>query len=238
MSDHTAREPQPVAMTREALKQDRIRTHFEKTHPEVALLTNDDFRESIAKLLNERPAGSEHIDGVYLFGYGSLVWNPCIEVAERRTVRLEGYHRDFCLSMEQGRGSPEAPGLMLSLQPGGFSEGVALRVAERDLDSELLLVWRREMLTGAYVPHWVTLTTSEGRFPGIAFVANPEHDRYIEGLAEHDIVHRLSTGEGVLGSCQEYLDNTVAHLRDLGIEDDYLEGIQYAVHALRGGAGR
>ncbi|OHV10626.1 hypothetical protein BH688_08915 [Kushneria phosphatilytica] len=227
-----------MAMTRAALEQDLIRSHFEDSHPEVPLLTNDEFRSSIATLLSDRPPGSEHIDGIHLFAYGSLVWNPCIEVAERHTVRLEGYHRDFCLSMEQGRGSPEAPGLMLSLVPGGVSEGVALRVAERDLESELLLVWRREMLTGAYEPRWVTLTSAERSFPGIAFVANAEHDRYIEGLEDHDIVHRLSTGKGVLGSCQEYLDNTVAHLRDLGIEDDYLESIQYAVHALRGDTGR
>ncbi|MFC0266757.1 gamma-glutamylcyclotransferase [Kushneria aurantia] len=221
----------PLAMTREVLEADLIRDHFRQNHPEEPLLSNEDFENSIRSLLDHRPAGSERIDGVYLFAYGSLVWNPCIEVAERRRVVLEGYHRDFCLDLEQGRGTPECPGLMLALVPGGDSEGVALRVAEDDLASELLLVWRREMITGAYVPHWVTLDTDEGALPGIAFIANPAHPRYQPGLDDATIVARLAVASGVLGSCLEYLDNTVEGLRDLGIGDHYLARIQRAVHA-------
>ena len=131
-----------------------MRRHFAERHPELPLWSDADHRRSIRDMLDRRSAAARTIDGVFVFAYGSLIWNPCVEVAERRTARLHGYHRDFRLRIEMGRGTPETPGLMLALVGGGSCRGVALRLPSPNLSDELLLVWRREMLTGAYKPRW------------------------------------------------------------------------------------
>ncbi|WP_251977089.1 gamma-glutamylcyclotransferase [Salinicola avicenniae] len=218
-----------IAMTREVLEQDLIRHHFEHAHPEVALQSQQQLQRSIHHMLATAPPGARHLDGVYLFAYGSLIWNPCVEVAERHTCRLFGFHRDFCLKLDHGRGTPETPGLMLALAPGGSCHGVALRVPGEHLERELTLVWRREMLTGAYRPRWVKLKTDVGPIWGIAFVINPQHDRYIGRQSDDVVIQLLRTGRGVLGSCREYLDNTVGDLHSLGIRDRRLEWLQRAV---------
>ncbi|WP_110686298.1 gamma-glutamylcyclotransferase [Salinicola aestuarinus] len=220
-----------IAMTREVLEQDLIRRHFEHAYPDVEMLSEAALEASIQQMLETMPAAAQETDGVYLFAYGSLIWNPCVEVAERHTCRLYGYHRDFCLKLEHGRGTPDLPGLMLALAPGGSSQGVALRVPARDLKRELLLVWRREMLTGAYRPRWVRLVSDAGPLWSIAFVVNPHGERYIGRQPDETVIELLSTGRGVLGSCREYLDNTVGDLSALGIRDKRLESLQRAVHA-------
>ena len=218
-----------IAMTREVLEQDLIRRHFEAVYPDVALKSHEELQSSIHQVLASAPPGVQCRDGVYLFAYGSLIWNPCVEVDERHTCRLYGYHRDFCLKLDHGRGTPDTPGLMLALAPGGSCRGVALRVPGDNLERELTLVWRREMLTGAYRPRWIKLKTDAGPIWGIAFVINPHHDRYIGRQPDETVVHLLRTGRGVLGSCREYLDNTVGDLHALGIRDRRLESLQRAV---------
>ncbi|WP_353979786.1 gamma-glutamylcyclotransferase [Salinicola endophyticus] len=234
MRDSQASAPQSgeqsLAMTREVLEQDRLRRYFERTYPEVPLTSPAALDASVREMLASVPEPARDLDGVYLFAYGSLIWNPCVEVAERHTCRLYGYHRDFCLKLEHGRGTPESPGLMLALAPGGSCRGVALRVPAANLERELTLVWRREMLTGAYQPRWVRLSSDIGPLWGIAFVINPAHDRYIGRQPDEAVIQLLRTGRGVLGSCREYLDNTVGDLHALGIRDHRLERLQRAVH--------
>lgn len=228
-SEALAPEEESITMTREVLEQDLIRRHFERVHPEVALQSQQQLQDSIRHMLETAPTEVGEIDGVYLFAYGSLIWNPCVEVAERHTCRLYGFHRDFCLKLDHGRGTPQTPGLMLALAPGGSCHGVAIRVPAEHLERELMLVWRREMLTGAYRPKWVKLRTDVGALWGIAFVINPHHERYIGRQPNETVVHLLRTGRGVLGSCREYLDNTVGDLHSLGIRDRRLEWLQRAV---------
>lgn len=160
---------------------------------------------------------------VWIFGYGSLIWNPAFRFAERRSALLYGYHRRFCLWSRAGRGSPECPGLMLAIVHGGSCHGVAYRLARGAIETELDVVWRREMLTGAYRPVWVSVRTPKGIERAIAFAANPQHERYVRGLDDATIVHYLDTGCGPLGRCRDYLYETVAQLRQLGLRDRRLE---------------
>ena len=109
---------------------------------------------------------------VWVFGYGSLMWNPAFHFVEQRPARCHGYHRSFCLSTPVGRGSPDCPGLVLALDWGGSCTGVAFRIAGDQVDEELDVVWQREMVAGSYVPTWVRLATDvsqrqlHGRFKG------------------------------------------------------------------------
>lgn len=218
-------------ITREALERDEIRQAMHARHPEVGLLDDAALYASMQATLQARPPEADAFDGAWLFGYGSLLWNPCVAVAERRVSRLHGYHRDFRLQLAYGRGSPEAPGLMLGLVPGGSCRGVALRVPGEGeaLQRELHMVWRREMLTGVYVPRWVSLSSAQGRVAAIAFVVNPQHECYCGRLDDNTVIERMATGYGMLGSAAEYLDSTVAHLEQQGIRDRRLRRLHRQV---------
>ena len=143
-----------------------------------------------------------------------------------------GFHRQFCLWSRAGRGSPERPGLMLSLEPGGSCSGVAYRLERRAAATELDVIWRREMFTMSYRPVWTLARTPRGPEPVIAFSANRQHERYVPDLEDEVIARYLATGAGPMGRCCDYLFDTVAHLRQLGIRDRRLEGLEARVRAL------
>jgi glutathione-specific gamma-glutamylcyclotransferase len=220
----------PNGITREVLEADAIRDIFRERHPDVPLIPDTELQKSLERTLAARPDGRGHRDPVWVFGYGSLLWNPCVEVAAREQAHLRGYHRDFRLRLTYGRGSPEHPGLMLGLAPGGSSVGVALRVAGADPVHELHLVWRRELLTGVYRPRWVRLRGEGGLLHGVAFVNNAEHPCHCGRIDDDTIIEYLATGHGLLGSCAEYLDNTTSALDARGIHDRRLHRLQIRLH--------
>jgi cation transport protein ChaC len=200
--------------------------------PRVRLRTDEELAASLAETLAGRRPG----DDVWLFGYGSLIWNPAIRFVEQRVALIHGWHRRFCLSLESGRGSPERPGLMLALDRGGSCRGVAYRFAEDEVEEEMLLVWRREMLSGAYHARWVEAATAGGPVRAVTFVANRAHDRFL-ALPDDEVAERVATARGAIGSCAEYLAETVTHLERLGFHDASLERIRARIAARRAGRG-
>ena len=169
---------------------------------------------------------------LWLFAYGSLIWNPAFHYAERRTARLHGYHRRYCLWTSLGRGTPDRPGLMLGLDRGGSCAGIAYRIAAPAVDIELDIVWRREMVTGAYAPTWVRLRTLEGTLDAVAFVINHAHERYAHKLTDAEIATVVAFARGQLGACRDYLFNTLQHLHELGVRDRGLERVAAQVRRL------
>lgn len=187
--------------------------------------------EERAHQIDEIVSAAPRRERVWVFGYGSLMWNPAFHYAERRAARVHGYHRQYCLWARAGRGSPARPGLMLALETGGSCHGVAYRLHRDKVRSELDVIWRREMLTMAYRPVWVSAHTAEGVERAVAFAANRGHERYVRGLEPGAIVGYLASGAGPLGRCRDYLLDTVRHLRELGIRDRRLERLAQAVEA-------
>ena len=94
---------------------------------------------------------------IWVFGYGSLMWNPAIHVAETQAAKVHGLHRAFCMKLVLGRATPERPGLMLALDHGGSCRGMAHRIAAEHVESETEILWMREMITGSYRPAWISL---------------------------------------------------------------------------------
>ena len=164
---------------------------------------------------------AQHADDedIWVFGYGSLMWNPCVHYKERRPGLIHGYHRSFCFWVPLGRGSPDRPGLMLALEQGGACRGMAFRIAREEADHELDVIWNREMISGAYRPRLVPVATPEGPTKAITFVANRSHPRYAGRLPMETMADTIAVAQGRLGSCADYLFSTVAHLDDLGIAD-------------------
>lgn len=197
--------------------------------PDLRLLTEAERAESLRQTLAGRPA-----DGpVWLFGYGSLIWNPSIHTLERRVATVHGWHRAFCLSTRAGRGTAECPGLVLGLDHGGSCTGVAFRIADDIVEQELALLWRREMLAGSYIPRWLDVHGADGtRFgSAIAFTINPDAEQYAGNLTHDAIVRTLATACGALGSCADYLFRTCEGLRQEGVPDPELENLAAVVRA-------
>ncbi len=193
--------------------------------PGLQVRSDAEIEASLTETLDARPTP----DPIWVFGYGSLMWNPAFAFAERRSATLRGWHRRFCLWMRLGRGTAEKPGLTLALDRGGMTRGVAFRLPEEEERSELLLVWRREMFSGAYLARWVTLATPEGPAQAVTFVANRDNDTYAQDLEHQRAVECIAAATGPLGTCAEYLFETVAHLEELGAKDRGLERMRWSL---------
>jgi cation transport protein ChaC len=217
----------PRALTREFLLEGTLPAILARALPNLHILTEEERSASLRDLLANRPPGT---DGVWVFAYGSLIWNPTVHFLESRPAIVRGWHRAFCLSVSVARGTPENPGLMLGLQPGGNCAGVAFRIGEDVMQQELTLLWRREMVAGGYIPVWVPLEQDGIRFAqGIAFTVNPAGPAYVDGLPEAEVVHRLATAKGGFGSAAEYLFRTRDGLRQLGLADPLVERLSELV---------
>lgn len=217
-----------MALTREKILSGWVETLVARTD-EGRVLTAPERRASIAETLKDHPPEED----LWLFGYGSLIWNPLIDFAERRLVRTRGWHRSFCLWTHGGRGSPERPGLVLGLERGGSCRGVAFRIEGKKLETELDIVWRREMVTAAYKPAWVVLNDGEQRFRGVTFTINREHERYTGKIDQSRVVEALALAEGDIGSSRDYLFSTVEHLTTLGMADRRLQALSRLVQDYR-----
>ena len=175
-------------------------------------------------------------DPLWLFGYGSLMWNPAAHVAETRPALLRGWRREFCLWSPLGRGTPQRPGLTLALLPGGSCRGRALKLAPEFVESESEVIWRREMLSGAYRPRWVTLATDAGPLRALTFVANTGHPGVARALPAETVVEVLASAEGRIGRCRDYLAKVVAELEAIGLARGPMHRLHEAVAARHGSA--
>jgi len=222
-------------ITREALRDGAMRRMVAAGAPDMRILTDEERAASLDATLARRPWDSED-DGVWLFAYGSLIWNPALHFDQRRLARVHGWHRSFCLSTQAGRGTPANPGLVLGLDRGGACTGAAFHVPEAWIADELALLWRREMLSGSYHPRWVRVRGAD-RAPfgyAIAFTIHRDGENYAGGLAREDVVRRLASACGALGSSADYLFRTRDGLRSLGIVDKGIEDLARRVECACG----
>ena len=218
-----------MVLTREAIRSGAVREMIAKLAVPMRMLAEEEIVAARQGILR----GIDTTGGVWVFGYGSLLWNPAFHFDERRTGTVFGFHRRFCLWTLLGRGCPERPGLVLGLERGGSCRGVAFHIAPADVESELDVVFGRELIGGAYVPRWVPVRTAEGPVQAVTFVINHAHERYARLLPEDRVAEVIATAEGFLGPCADYLINTVDHLAGIGIRDRPLERLRARVLALR-----
>ena len=214
-----------MVLNRQALKSKLLQQLL--AHPELNLTiwSDEELLHSIRQTLQQKSS-----DQLWVFAYGSLIWNPLFEYLERCVVTIEGWQREFCLFAPVGRGTIENPGLVLGLKPGKSCQGVAYRLPiNEDLESELLLLWRREMVVGSYIPTWVTAQSNHQQIEVLTFMVNSQHPVYVDNLSIEKTVESLATAKGILGSSAEYLDCTVQGLSAEGIEDRGLIDLNYLV---------
>ncbi|WP_373355649.1 gamma-glutamylcyclotransferase [Pseudoroseicyclus sp. CXY001] len=170
---------------------------------------------------------------VWVFGYGSLIWDPGFLFDEIRRAHVPGFTRELCLVDRMGgRGTAEAPGLMAGLVPGGAVDGLAFRIPPGLVEAETDQLFRREMVAPGYHAIFTPAETAGGPVEVLTFVADPEAAMIEIGLPRETQIRYLATGAGMLGTSLEYLDNVVAHFRAFGIHDAELEGLLAEVRTL------
>ena len=166
---------------------------------------------------------------LYVFAYGSLIWRPGFAYSAAHPALLRGYHRRFCIWSRRYRGTPESPGLVLGLDRGGACRGVAFRVPKRDAAAVLDYLQEREMPQSQEAVYErrvlrVTLLDSGREVRAIAFVADRTRASYCRPEAAAAAA-TIAQGRGQMGCNREYLLNTVAHLRSMGVRDAGLDRI-------------
>lgn len=163
---------------------------------------------------------------LWVFGYGSLMWNPGFPHSERQVAVLDGYQRSFCMWSIHYRGTVQDPGLVLALDAadGASCHGVAFAVTQEHEAETLAYLRERELISSAYREMALDVTLLDGRrVTAVGYVVNRDHAQYSDGLDAVDQAAIIARSAGSAGRNDAYLFNTVAHLADLGICDDHLE---------------
>jgi cation transport protein ChaC len=176
---------------------------------------------------------------LWVFGYGSLLWNPGFPVAEARVARLKGWHRSFCMSSIHHRGTPDRPGLVLALDaaPGAHCDGLAFRVEGKYAEDTIAYLRERELVSSAYIETrlGVTLRACGTRMDHVlTYVIDPGHEQYRGDLDLETQARIIAGATGGRGPNDEYLYNTASHLSELGLADADLDWLVTRVKALAG----
>ncbi len=172
------------------------------------------------------------MDDFWVFGYGSLMWNPGFPFEERQQARLYGYRRSLCIRSNVYRGTDENPGLVLGLERGGSCLGVAFRVSNADREPVVDYLRERELVSNVYKERVLSVGLSDGRRQmALTYVADCKHPQYIGDLALEDAATIVRHASGRSGPNVDYVFNTVEHLKDMGIRDALLERVVSNVKA-------
>lgn len=209
----------------------RVHRALDDPGPSIDLVyhTEDDYDAVVQEVL----ASHAPREDLWLFAYGSLIWKPEVEHIAERMGTVHGWHRSFCMRMTRWRATKEHPGLMMALDRGGQCNGVAYRLAGSTVEAQLAKLVRREMKAKPpnNMPRWLVVETEHERVRAIAFVINRNGGAYAGRLPPEQVAELVAKACGHLGSCAEYLYNTVSQLEKRGIHDRNLWRLQQLVAA-------
>jgi cation transport protein ChaC len=187
-----------------------------------------------AREANRRAVMSGRLNrDLWVFAYGSLIWDPAIYFDEIRRASLTGWSRRFCMRLFGGRGSYETPGLMAALDTGGACESLVFRIPAQLVEHETELLWMREMFSGTYRPAFMEVETPQGPVEALTFLIERENERYAPELSDEETARIIATASGGLGENFDYLDSLARHLQELGIEDRHIFDLHEMCRKLR-----
>ena len=171
----------------------------------------------------------------WVFGYGSLMWRPEFGYVDRQAAILHGRRRAFCIYSVHHRGTPERPGLVLGLAPGGAVRGVAYRVADSDWARTYAYLREREQPTETYVEAHAAVRLADGRrVEALTFLSDRAHPQWAGALDLETQARLIAGARGLSGPNIDYLRDLVVHLREEGARDSGMERLLARVEALEG----
>lgn len=167
----------------------------------------------------------------WIFAYGSLMWNPEFTWDARHVATIRGYHRSFRIWSRINRGTPDNPGLVLTLERGGSCRGLVYRIAADRVQEEMQGIWKREMTYGSYCPKWLNCEVGDAKIRALAFTVNRECSGYAGAIPEDVMVEALASAKGRYGPAHDYLFKTTETLHAHGIRDERVEALAGLVRA-------
>lgn len=190
-------------------------------------LTDSELLASLHCTLKQRPDASP----VWIFGYGSLIWNPIIHFQTCRKAYLPRWRRAFCMKLTAGRATEDLPGRMLALVPGCGIWGMAYQLDEASLESELRLLWKREMCTNSYIPTWEQVTLDDGQTANVLVFVMRQEDHTFDCHYEPEVVAcKIAQAAGPLGSNAEYVRLLQHALEQHDMHDPYISSLVLQVN--------
>ena len=159
----------------------------------------------------------------WVFGYASLIWRPEFDAAEHRPALVRGWHRTLRMRSRVNRGTPQQPGLVFALLPGGACRGVVYRLKAESAEEELDRLWAREQPTGVYDARLLPCHTAQGPVVALAFTLSRRSESCLPRLGDAEVVHILRHARGRYGSTLAYLSETATALRERGVRDREIE---------------
>lgn len=173
---------------------------------------------------------------LWVFGYGSLIWNPGFAWSRREIARLDGFHRSFCMWSIHHRGTPQDPGLVLALDAGGGAscQGVAFEVPGEIAEETLEYLRARELISAAYLETTREIVLENGAIvDATTYVIDRAHEQYCGGLSLEKQAQVIAQATGGRGPNSEYLHQTAGHLAELGLRDAELDWLSARVKVLQ-----
>ncbi len=167
------------------------------------------------------------MDGVWVFGYGSLIWRPDIPFRERRTARVRGWTRRFWQGSHDHRGVPHAPGRVVTLvpDPGEWCGGMAYLVDESAVQATFAGLDHREK--NGYERHAVRLELRSGdACDGVVYIAPAGNRAWLGPAPVDDMVEQIRRAAGPSGANIDYLRELAAALRELAIDDPHVFALE------------
>jgi cation transport protein ChaC len=209
-----------------------LKAHLELAPPPAAAtrLTPTQLLATLREALEPWTPGTPF----YIFAYGSLMWNPSFVSDAHHVATVRGYHRSFRLWSRINRGTPENPGLVLTLECGGSCRGLVYRIAADRVQEEMQAIWKREMLFGSYRPKWLNCVVGAETIRTLAFTVNRECSGYAGRIPLEAMVDSIASAAGRYGPAHEYLFKTVDTLHAHGIRDERVEHLAHLVKARMG----
>ena len=162
-------------------------------------------------------------EDLWVFGYGSLIWRPEFDYAERRPARVHGWHRALKMWSRINRGTPERPGLVFGLLSGGCCRGVVFRIPREQGAEVLARLWDREMKMAVYDPRWLAAETPQGRVNALAFTLSRKSPSHTGELTEDEYRSIFAFASGIYGTTLDYAHRTHEELKRHDIRDRNLE---------------
>ena len=188
-------------------------------------------RSAAARHDDHEPGGMVRDDDLWVFGYGSLMWDPGFPHLEATPALLRGYHRAFSVYSTINWGSPQRPGLVLALVRGGSCRGRAFRVAAAERAAALDYLDRREAV---YLRRQVPVAVDGGTIGAVTYVADEGHPSFAGRLRPEDAARLIRQGAGAKGTARDYLENTIRHLDESGVTGTALHRLSRLVETLDG----